>query len=742
MAFDWHQFYAEERPQPAVVDPRRRMRLGAAAFFVALAVVLARVVQLEVAAGDAFRTEASKPLSRRIDIPGLRGRILARDGTVLACDHKVLSLAIHYRYLEEPCNRSWLRLAARSRLSPAQRKDFRQVAAEEERLLGQRRALAVQLAALCGMTPEQWDRRARQIQARVERIADNVNRRRLAEAAQTGPEPLLPDPAQLLHGASAWRQIGVYAMEVLRSSMGETAAAHLTVAEERDYHVIVEDISLPVVAEVEAHPDLYQGVKIVERSRRHYPAGALAAHVLGYLGPDDEGPQRQNTLCVAADVVGKAGLEREYERLLRGRRGTAVELVDHTGRLLSTIRDCEPEIGRDLVLTIQGRLQAAAETLLDRALERRAVAQLGQRMAPSGGAIVVLDVRNGAILAAASAPRFEPSLFGRGSSPELSRLLVDPAHPLFDRVAGMAIPPGSVFKIVTAAALLESATIDPMQPLECKGYLDNPDRWRCEIYQRHGVRHGPLALADALAESCNVYFLHHARRMGPSGLVDWSERFGFGRPTGIDLPGEAGGIVPDGQSIQRLEKHSWRTADTLAMSIGQGVLSVTPLQMARLLAAVANGGYLVTPHLVADVVLPESTSARFKNDGADAADDPLHIPPPQVISGLHEATLAAIREGLARVVADPRGTGHATIWTDRIAVAGKTGTAETGADRADHAWFAGYVPAERPQLAFVVVLEHAGDAATAAGPVVKKLVEQIDRLGLLRKDEGGRTKNE
>ena len=119
MAFDWHQFYAEERPQPAVVDPRRRMRLGAAAFFVALAVVLARVVQLEVAAGDAFRTEASKPLSRRIDIPGLRGRILARDGTVLACDHKVLSLAIHYRYLEEPCNRSWLRLAARSRLSPA-----------------------------------------------------------------------------------------------------------------------------------------------------------------------------------------------------------------------------------------------------------------------------------------------------------------------------------------------------------------------------------------------------------------------------------------------------------------------------------------------------------------------------------------------------------------------------------------------------------------------------------------------
>jgi penicillin-binding protein 2 len=224
--------------------------------------------------------------------------------------------------------------------------------------------------------------------------------------------------------------------------------------------------------------------------------------------------------------------------------------------------------------------------------------------------------------------------------------------------------------------------------------------------------------------------------MGPQPLWDWTARFGFGRPTGIDLPGESAGIVPDANSIPRLQKHPWRTADTLAMSIGQSTLSVTPLQVARLLAAVANGGYLVTPHLVADVVLPESTSGRFKDNAAEVAEDPLHLPQPQAIPGLHEATLAAIRDGLVRVVADPKGTGHATIWMDGLAVAGKTGTAESGEGQADHAWFAGYVPAERPQLAFVVVLEHAGDAATAAGPVAKRLVEQIDRLGLLRKDEG------
>jgi penicillin-binding protein 2 len=605
-------------------------------------------------------------------------------------------------------------------------------------VVAERGEVARRLAGLCGMSPEQWDFRARQIQARVERIADNVNRRRLAEAERPGPQPTLPDPAQLLGETSAWRQLGAYAMEALKSSLDESAAVRLTVAEESDYHVIAEDIALAVVAEVESHAEVYPGVKIIEQSRRHYPAGPLAAHVLGYLGPREnagpgqpagDDPQRPN------DDEGKTGLERQYERLLRGRRGAAVESLDHSGRLLATFRQAEPAVGRDLVLTIHSRLQAAAETLLDRALERRAVAQLGGHVEPAGGAIVVLDVRNGAVLAAASAPRFDPRLFGRGSSPELGRLLGDPAHPLFDRVAGMAIAPGSVFKILTAAALLESAALNPAEPLECKGYLDKPDHWRCAIYQRYGKGHGMVTLSDALAESCNVYFFHHARRMGPLPLLDWAGRFGFGRPTGIDLPGEAAGIVPDLQSIQRLEKHSWHTADTLAMSIGQGPLTVTPLQVARLLAAVANGGYLVTPHLVADLALPESKAGRLDADAADVAvgaEDPLHISPPQAIPGLHEETLAAIREGLVRVVADPRGTGHGTIAMDSVAIAGKTGTAQTGTDQADHAWFAGYLPAAQPQLAFVVVLEHAGDAATAAGPVAKRLVQQIERWGLLR----------
>ena len=162
----------------------------------------------------------------------------------------------------------------------------------------------------------------------------------------------------------------------------------------------------------------------------------------------------------------------------------------------------------------------------------------------------------------------------------------------------MALPPGSAFKVVTAVALLESASVDPEKAFFCQGYLHQPDRQRCEIYVRQGVGHGDVTLADALGVSCNVYFFHFAGLMGPRPLVAWAERFGFGRPTGVDLPGEAVGTLPSPENIRQLEGHAWRTADTQSMAIGQGSLTATPLQMVRMMAAVANGGRLVTPHVV------------------------------------------------------------------------------------------------------------------------------------------------
>jgi penicillin-binding protein 2 len=756
---DWHELHAAE-PQ-AVVDPRRRLRVCAFGFAAMLAVVLGRAAQLEWRHGDAFREEANRPLMRRASLPGVRGRILARDGVVLAGDHKVFALAVHYRYLEEPCNRAWLRRTARGRLTASERRNAGRVADEENRVLAERRNLAQRLMTLGSLTPGQWESRTRQIQARVERIAENVNRRRQETAQQQrrdADEAVAADP-------SFWSRIGSRLLEALNSSIDEPTP-RIIVAEETDYHVLAEDVPLAVVAEVEKNPDLYRGLKIVERSRRSYPAGALAAHVLGHLGPVEKeelsGNGKGGTHLPdppdksADDLVGRAGLERQYESLLFGHRGEAVELTDHGGRITSTYREREPGVGRDLVLTLDSRLQAAAETLLDQAIQRRTVTQ--PDAPPAGGAVVVLDVHDGAILAAASAPRFKPGLFAGGGSAELAALLADPAHPLFDRVAGMAIAPGSVFKVATSIALLESNTIQADTPLACRGYLDSPDQWRCAVYTRHGHGHGEVDLAGALAQSCNVYFFHHSRRMGPTPLIAWASHLGFGRPTGVDLPSEAGGTLPlpsgkgSGKGGKGVGSHllerpdqpsvgarrlaqmvpdpfsaGWSTADTLATCIGQGTLTATPLQVARMMAAVANGGLLVEPHLVSGLGLRD----RGGKD-VDSPDDPIHVASPKAIEGLQPSTLAAVREGLRRVVEDPSGTGYGTIRLETVAVAGKTGTAQTGAGRPDHAWFAGYVPADEPRWALVVVLEHAGDGATAAGPVARRLVQQMEQLGLVR----------
>ncbi len=550
MPFDWRQFHRDAMPVRGVVDPRRRLRLTLVGLTALLAIVFGRAVQLEVGQGAAFRESATRPLRRTISLPGPRGRILARDGAVLACDRDI--------------------------------------------------------------------------------------------------------------------------------------------------------------------PGKYPGVKIVRHSRRTYPAGTLAAHVLGYLGPAPSQPASADD-DHAGDLVGRSGVERQYESQLRGRRGTAVELTDHGGRILGTERQEEPRAGRDLVLTLDPKLQAAAEQLLADALERRA--NWPGRDEPAGGAIAVMDLRDGALLAAASAPGFDPNLFPAGDPAARQALLHAADSPLFDRVVQMALPPGSVFKTLTAIALLESATVDPQEPFTCQGYLHDPHHMRCEIYIRQGIGHGPVTLADALAQSCNVYFCHHAGRMGPAALGDWALRLGFGRPTGVDLPGEAAGVVPTPRSIRRLEGHGWRTADTQMMAVGQGSLTATPLQVLRLMAAVATGR-LLTPH-----VRVSPGREPGDGDGERGTGTP--------IEGLKPGTLAAVRAGLERVVADPKGTAYDSVRLETIAVAGKTGTASAGEGRRDHAWFAGYVPADGPKLAFVIVLEHAGDGSMAAGPVAKRLVMHMQRLGML-----------
>jgi penicillin-binding protein 2 len=736
--FDWPQLRAEARTPTAVVDPRRRMPVVLTGFAALIAVVFARAVQLEISEGAAFRLEAARPLARVERLPGVRGRILAADGTVLACDKKVQALAVHYRYLQQPLNPRWLRQTARTRLGSRDRRNPERVAAEQAKVEAERAEVAQRLARLCGLSDREWDARARQIQTRVERIADSVNRRReQSESRDQGSKDrgaARADSRDALKESPAggfWPQLQDTLRDMLRSSMDQPPPERITVAEELDYHVMAEDVPLRVVAEIEAHPDRYPGTRIIQRQRRAYPANTLAAHVLGHLGSAERddlqevGPQGPYH---PEDRFGRMGLELQYEKLLHGRRGLRVELTDRSGRVLTAYRQQEPGVGRDLIVTLNPRLQAAAEALLANALERRSVSQRDAE--PAGGAIVVLNVQTGALLASAAAPAFDPNLFAADRRAAVTALLADPAHPLFDRVSRMAIPPGSVFKVVTAAALLEAAKLDPQEPFVCRGYWKSPDYWRCAIYQHQGIGHGQIGLVQAIAESCNVYFFQHAVQMGAEPLVDWAARFGFGQATAVDLPQESAGVLPTPRSMTALEGRPWQAADTPSLAIGQSSLLATPLQVVRMMAAVANGGRLVTPHVVSGLGLPELADDQSTADLAALGDNAIHIPPPQPIPGLEAATLSILREGLDQVVSDPNGTGYGTVRLEQVKIAGKTGTAQCGAGRAEHAWFAGYVPADQPRWAFVVVLEHAGNADTAAGPVARRLVLRMQQLGL------------
>jgi penicillin-binding protein 2 len=739
MFFDWHQFHRSNTVTPAVVDPRRRMLLCLAGFAAVLLLIFGRVVQLEVSQGAGFRAEAMRPIEKTIVLPAARGRILARDGTVLAYDRTIHAVAVEYRWLQEPPDERWLRNTIRLRLPKSDRKNAAKVAAEKAKLLAERGDLAKRLAKLCDLSPEQWKARTRKIQSRIERIAESANLRRPAAVAQ------------------AEKADDSWAIRIRRLLLDDPPTPRIVVKEELEPQVVVEDVGPAVVSEISSHADRYPGTRIMDLTRRTYPKTTLAAHVLGHLGARDENdpavhpPLSQDPVgqtFLSAEPVGRMGVEKQYEADLQGRPGAAVEQTDRSGHLVTSYRRAEPVAGRDVELTIDLPLQQTAEQLLNSALQRRALsASYSSRSArgtdgsrsphaereeyvpektpdPFSGAVAVMDVRSGAILAVASAPAFDPNLFAGDDEERLTALLSDPSKPLFDRVSQMAIPPGSAFKTLTAVALLESGAVRPQTPFSCQGYLHHPDRQRCEIYVRQQIGHGEVTLADALAVSCNVYFFHFAGRMGPRPLIDWAERFGFGRPTGIDLPSEAAGTIPCPESIRDLEGHAWRTTDTQSMAVGQSSLTVTPLQMLRMMAAVANDGWLVTPH-VARGQGAEARGQGRRGEGRGARDEPRQR------VAVSQRTLQAVREGLLRVVADPNGTAHGTVYLESTAIAGKTGTAETGEDRLSHAWFVGYAPADEPKVAFVVVLEHAGSAATSAGPIVKRLVVRMEQLGIL-----------
>jgi penicillin-binding protein 2 len=721
--FDWRQL------SPGELSPGPGRRFAGRVWFqwsllaVLLALCLLRMAAIVVFDGTAYRQAAARPIERTQIVPSARGRILARDGTVLACDRPSAALLVHYRYLEQPPNRAWLQQQVSARLPKEHRRDAGRRAAAEAEFVRELDDLHGRLARLCGVTPRSWQARRRRVQVRVEAIAADVQdrwaRRRQAAADQRARE----EPAGKGTAGAVWARIRRAITEALAD---DGAPTRLVVAEELDYHLVAENLTLDAVAEVEGHPQRYPGVKIVSHAQRDYPQGSLAAHVLGYLGAaaaEGKGSEQAVASPAAAgggaweSRVGITGIELRQELALRGRHGQRLERLERSGRVIGADWKVEPKAGRDVVLTLDAGWQKTAEELLDAALRS---AGTGGGPRPAGGAIVVLDVHTGAVRVCATAPRFDPRDFAQRRDDQVRYWLGAPGQPLFDRATRMAIPPGSLFKVVTAAALCAEPSFSPQQACLCRGYWRDPDHFRCAVYATEGRGHGQVDLSDALATSCNVFFFEAAAQLGPGPLELWARRFGLGERTGIDLPYESAGHVP-APLVSSAARRRWTVEDTLALAIGQSALRVTPLQMARLMAAIGNGGYLVRPHVVQRVGL-----VHIAGDGPDSASSPgEESSGRQPIPALRPETLSLLRGSLERVVSDESGTAFASVHRKGMAIAGKTGTAETGRQLPPHAWFAGYIPADEPQLAFAVVLEHGGSGATAAGPVARALIQAL-----------------
>lgn len=705
--FDWQRIVDEQTDDESPENTRGRLRWVMAGFCLAALAILARAAQLEIIDGENFRRRAAEPIERTVAIPPARGRIVARDGTVLAEDRVARAVAVQFRYLENPPDVAWLNRLVRARLPRSQRKDLARVAAMEATVRGELAEVQRRLARLCGISDAAWQARADRVQRRVHALVARVDRQRLdryqARQAQIAVETAADE---LSLGAIL---CGLFAPPE------PLPPPPVIVAEQTVYHRIATDLSPEACREIESQPQAYPGVKIVEYTRREYPGHTTAVHVVGHIG-GDSGVHFDGThhgqLSGDDDLAGLMGIERRYDAQLRGQSGDETQRVDGRGKLLSVVSRREAVPGNDVILTIDAPLQVAAEAVIDRAVRRLDKQSAESSSTVHGGAIVALDVHTGEVLVAASEPRFDPNWFAGGDA-RVQGVLNDSRRPLFDRAVRMAIPPGSVFKPLVALALLESGAIDPLAAFRCQGYWEDPDRLRCMLFRQHGIGHGDVTLTEALVQSCNVYFFEHAIALGAAPLVSWSGKFGFGAASGIELPDEAAGQLPAAEQLRELR-------ELQSTAIGQGELTATPLQIARMYAAIANGGYLLTPRITRDGT--DSESRYHTTSGSPPSENAR-------IAGLTPAALATVREALRRVVDDPNGTAYATVRLPNLAIAGKTGTAETGGGQPDHAWFAGYVPAESPRVAFVVVLEHGGSGAAVAGALARGLVQRMQQLG-------------
>ena len=451
---------------------------------------------------------------------------------------------------------------------------------------------------------------------------------------------------------------------------------------------------------IESHRSDIPVLEMLSVSRRRYMPGGFLAHATGYVGEASEQQiEASKDKLRPGDVVGKTGLERQYNEILMGTDGMRRVIVNSIGKEVDHLAQQDPIPGKQITLTIDLDLQQVAE----------------QSLGARPGAVVALDPRTGEVLAMVSRPTPDPNDFAvRIPAKEWKALNEDPLKPLLNRAIQAQLAPGSVFKIVTATAMLEDHQIPESFTTYCPGYGTFFGRqYHCYVYYaKSGPHaHGPTSLHDAILKSCDVFFYTLGMKMGIDKLSYYGDKLGIGHKTGIDLPSEESGLMPSEQWVERVFHRKWYAGEAISVAIGQGAVTTTPLQLARLIGGIASGGVFKQPHMIKDA--ETVGEERFP---------------------LSEHTVERITDAMYGVVNEPGGTGG-RLKLAGVELSGKSGTAQVigydkmalvrkGTKFADNAWFVGYAPKRNPEIVVAVLVQESGQhGGEAAGPVVRDIVK-------------------
>ncbi|CDN16388.1 Cell division protein FtsI [Peptidoglycan synthetase] [Richelia intracellularis] len=492
----------------------------------------------------------------------------------------------------------------------------------------------------------------------------------------------------MAHTRPAWSKVGPLLSQILKIPQEDIEKT----LQEKGYQAgtlvrIARDLSLEQVTVLKEYENELKDVEIHTEAVRSYPHGKDFAHVLGYTREltAEQFAKKKKDGYRLGDVIGQKGIEKTYEKILRGEWGGQQVEVDRRGRPIRVLGEKQAKSGKDIKLTLNFDVQKAAENALT----------------GYNGAIVAMNPNDGSILAMVSHPTFDPNIFSeqRPSPKALANILAGKDYPLVNRALS-AFPPASTFKIVTTAAALESGKYSTNTILQTYPSLTVAGVTFGE-WNRAGF--GRIGFNKAMAMSSDTFFYQIAQGIGGPTLIDWTRKFGFGKTTGIDLSGEAKGLVPDESWKRKRWKMPWAVGDSINMSIGQGALLSTPLQVAVMFAVLANGGYKVQPHLL------------DSNSEAKSYQQEVKMKP---------TTLKNLQDGLRMVITE--GTGRGINKPTVPPMAGKSGTAEAwkGRIKQNHAWFGAYAPADKPEILVVAFAEHAGGGSSIAAPMVLQIMEK------------------